>query len=69
MLGSRCEELYAGFDGEDFLFALEAPAVSGEAAIGTHGTVAGDGERALNETQKALTAIWKDVQLPIQEGL
>jgi len=32
-------------------------------------TVAGDGERALSETQKALTAIWKDVQLPIQEGL
>jgi len=32
-------------------------------------TVAGEGERALSETQRALTSIWKDVQLPIQEGL
>ena len=34
----------AGFGGEEFLFALEAPAVAGEAAVLGDGPVAGDGE-------------------------
>ena len=31
-------------------------------------TVAAEGNRALTETRKALTSMWKDVDLPAQEG-
>ena len=33
-----------GFGGEELLFALEAPAVAGEAAVGADGAMAGDGD-------------------------
>jgi PadR family transcriptional regulator PadR len=31
-------------------------------------TVAAEGNRVLTETRKALTSMWKDVELPAQEG-